>query len=56
MEAILGYSVIGIIAVVLTMPMAALAVTAHRNKQSNKRLEAVMMNAILEAQKNKKNA
>ena len=55
MEVILGYLVIGVIAVVMTMPLAALAVTAHRNKESDKRLEAAMMDVILEAQKKLKN-
>ena len=55
MEVILGYLVIGMIATVISMPMVALALTAHRNKESDKRLEAAMMSAILEAQKNKKN-
>ena len=55
MEIFLGYLVIGMIAVVVLMPVVALAVTAHRNKQSDRRLEAAIMGVVLEAQKNKKN-
>ncbi len=56
MEAYLGYFIIGAMAVIISMPLTALAITARRNKEADKRLRIALMNAMVEAQNNRENA
>ena len=53
MEVYLGYFMIIGMAIIISMPLTALAIKARRNKEAGKRLRSVMARAITEAQNNK---
>jgi len=55
MEAFIGYWAIACIALMAAMPLTALAITARRNREAEERLQAAILQAIVEHQKSLKN-
>ncbi len=55
MEAFIGYWALACIALMAAMPLTALAITARRNKEADERLQAAILQAIADHQKNLKN-
>ena len=55
MEAFIGYWALACIALMFTMPLTALAITARRNKAADERLQIAILKAIAEQQKKHKN-
>ncbi len=51
MEAFIGYWALACIALMFTMPLTALAITARRNKAADERLQIAILKAIAEEQK-----